>query len=101
MPLKKGTKIFLIVVGIIGLAFLLLNPRAIRIINIYTESVRLNSEIERLTTENQLLRDELDVVSKDADYQEFLARRELELISEGEVQYYFGKDKDKTKVEGK
>ncbi|MCK9582771.1 MAG: septum formation initiator family protein [Endomicrobiales bacterium] len=95
MPLKKGTKVFLIVGGILALAFFLFNARAIRIVSIYAESSRLRSDIERLKTENQLLRDELEVASKDSDYQEFLARRDLELISDGEIQYYFGKGKAK------
>lgn len=85
----------LIVGGILALTFLLFNARARKIVNIYAESSRLLSDIERLKTENQLLRDELEIASKDSDYQEFLARRDLELISDGEVQYYFGKGKAK------
>jgi len=100
MSRKQGKKWLFIVVGSILFAILLFNSTSRKIVSIYLESRHMSSEIERLTTENQLLRNELEVASKDSDYQEFLARKELDLISNGEVQYYFGKGKAK-KDEGK
>ena len=59
----------------------------------YWEIHNLKNEIAQLKKENSLLKQQIYLLEEDASYIERIARKELGLISSGEVEYRFEKEK--------
>ena len=69
--------------------FLFGNAGFRKMVRRYWEINRFQSELASLKKENVLLRKEVYFLEKDPSYIERIARRELGLISPGEVEYRF------------
>jgi len=59
----------------------------------YWEIHKLQNEIVQLKKENTLLKQQIYLLEEDTSYIERIARKELGLISAGEVEYRFEKEK--------
>lgn len=75
------------------LLFLFANPGFRRMIRRYWEISSLKGNIENLKKENSLLKQEIYLLEQDPSYIERIARKELGLISAGEVEYRFEPEK--------
>jgi len=73
--------------------FLFTNSGFRKLVQRYWELNRLGSELQQLKKENALLKKEIYLLEEDRTYIERIARKELGLISPGEVEYRFEKDK--------
>ena len=79
-------------IGIIGIVLLLLaNAGARKIYQRFWEMRTLKAALEQTKRENMLLRKEVYFLKNDPSYIEKMARRELGLVSQGEVEYRFKK----------
>ncbi len=89
MKFQRST---LVTIGIVGVSvFMLANAGARKIYQRYGEQKRLSAELEQLKKENVLLRKEIYFLETDPSYIEKMARRELGLVSQGEIEYRFKK----------
>jgi cell division protein FtsB len=81
-----------VIIGIVALIlFLLANGGSRTMFRRYWEMHRLRLELEQLKKENALLRKEAYFLEEDSSYIERIARKELGLVSSGEVEYRFKK----------
>lgn len=87
LPQRSGY----IIGGIVLVLFLFGNSGFRKMIQRYWEIHRLRAELEQLKKENTLLRKEVYYLEQDSSYIERIARRELGLVSPGEVEYRFKK----------
>lgn len=55
----------------------------------YWELSKLSAQLDQMKRENELLKKEIYLLKEDTSYIERIARRELGLISPGEVEYRF------------
>jgi cell division protein FtsB len=86
----KRSKLFTI--AVIGVAVILLaNSGARKVYQRYWELKNLSAELEQSKKENALLRKEIYFLENDPSYIEKMARRELGLVSHGEIEYRFKK----------
>jgi cell division protein FtsB len=78
---------------VIVLVFLFGNGGFRKMIRRYWEIHKLQNQIAQLKKENELLKQQIYLLEEDTSYIERIARRELGLISAGEVEYRFEKEK--------
>ena len=76
---------------VVLLVFLFGNNGFRKTVRRYWELNRLAAELEQLKKENTILKREVYYLEKDSSYIERIARRELGLVSQGEVEYRFKK----------
>lgn len=86
--------LILIVLAMLGLS-LLGDRGALRALQAYHHKQELEQQLTQLQAEQQQLREEIQLLRKDRDYWEQLARKELGMVREGELIYQFS-DKEKT-----
>ncbi len=91
--MKIPKKFVYIVVGGLIAAFLFGNSGFRRMLRRYWEINRLETEMSDLKKENGLLRKEVYMLQQDTTYIERMARKELGLVSQGEIEYRFKTDK--------
>jgi|AGTN01.3.fsa_nt_gi Septum formation initiator len=87
LPQRSGY----IIGGIVLVLFLFGNSGFRKMIQRYWEINRLEASLEQLKKENALLKREAYYLEHDPSYIERIARRELGLVSQGEVEYRFKK----------
>jgi cell division protein FtsB len=87
--MKFTRRNIVIIVGSLVLIWLLANEGFRTMIRRYWEIHRLNQELETLKKENISLRKEIYLLEGDQSYIEYIARRELGVISQGEVEFSF------------
>ena len=87
-----STKTIYTIIGVIVLLFLLLNEGSRKLVRRYWEIYKLKEQISQLQHENELLKKEIYLLENDSSYIERIARKELGLISPGEVEYRFKKE---------
>lgn len=87
--MKLSAKTIYVIIGIAVFAFLFANTGFRKMIRRYWEIHRLKFEIAELKRKNAVLRKEVYFLESDRSYIERIARKELGLISEGEVEYRF------------
>ena len=75
------------------LLFLFANGGFRRMVRRYWEIHELQGDIAQLKKENSLLKQEIYLLEQDPSYIERIARKELGLVSAGEVEYRFEKQK--------
>jgi len=78
-----------IIVGALVFIGLFANEGFRTVVRRYWEIHKLNRELENLKMENANLRKEIYLLENDQSYIEYVARRELGVISQGEVEYNF------------
>ncbi len=85
----KAQKRKLVLWVMIGLALVILtgNHSFWRLVKAYREKAGLEKTLSRLTAENQTLRQQIYVYEHDDNAIEKLAREELGLTKEGEIEY--------------
>ena len=79
--------------SILVFIFLFTNPGFRKMIRRYWEINSMASELQQLKKENALLRKEIYLLEEDPTYIERIARKELGLVSPGEYEYRFDKNK--------
>ena len=89
MKFKPGKWFIVIVAGVA--VVLLANSGARKIYQRYWELKSLGDELKQSQKENALLRKEVYFLENDPSYIEKMARRELGLVSKGEIEYRFKK----------
>jgi len=77
--------------GALLVAFLFGNAGFRTLVRRYWELNKLKGQIEDVKNENRLLRKEVYLLENDKSYIEHIARKELGLVSPGEVEYRFKK----------
>lgn len=87
LPQRSGY----IIGGVVLVLFLFGNSGFRKMIQRYWEINRLNASLEQLKKENSLLKREAYHLEHDPSYIERIARRELGLVSQDEVEYRFKK----------
>ena len=95
--MSKVLKIFLLSIGLLCLlaSWLAFGDRGL--IYVYKkdkERQEYLKKIEELKKENQKLMEEIERLSNDQDYIEETARRELNMVRDGEVIYRFANEKE-------
>lgn len=91
--MKIPRKISIIVgVGLV-VVFLFGNSGFRKMLRRYWEINHLQTELGNLKKESTMLQKEVYVLQQDKTYIERMARKELGLVSQGEVEYRFKKDK--------
>ena len=91
MLINPSHRVVYIVGIVLVLLFLFGNAGARKLVRRYWEMNRLQAELEQLKRENALLQKETYLLEQDSSYIERIARKELGLISPGEVEYRFKK----------
>jgi len=86
----KHGKLFIVIVAGVPVV-LLANSGARKVYQRYWELKTLGDELRQSQKENVLLRKEVYFLENDPSYIEKMARRELGLVSKGEVEYRFKK----------
>ncbi len=89
MKFKPGKWFIVIAAGVI--VVLLANNGARKIYQRYWELNTLGDQLRQAQKENVLLRKEIYFLENDPSYIEKMARRELGLVSKGEIEYRFKK----------
>jgi cell division protein FtsB len=80
-----------IIIGVLLLGILFGNAGFRTMVRRYWELGKLEKELDTLRKENLLLKREVYYLEGDSSYIERIARRELGLISPGEIEYRFKK----------
>ncbi len=92
-PVKKMFPPWLILIVLVMLGFALLGDRGVlRALQTYNHKQELEKQMYELQAEQQQLREEIQLLRKDRDYWEQLARKELGMVREGELIYQFSDD---------
>ena len=73
--------------------FLFTNAGFRKMLRRYWDMNRLQNELVQLKKENAQLKKEIYLLEDDPTYIERIARKELGLVSQGEIEYRFDKDK--------
>jgi len=73
--------------------FLFTNAGFRKMLGRYWDMHSLQNELAQLKKENSLLKREIYLLEDDSTYIERIARKELGLVSQGEIEYRFDKDK--------
>lgn len=87
--MKPSRRNILIIVGVLVFIWLFANEGFRTTIRRYWEIHKLSEELENLKMENANLRKEIYLLENDQSYIEYIARRELGVISQGEVEFNF------------
>ena len=99
--MKFPKKIVYIGGGCLIAAFLLGNGGFRTMLRRYWEINHMQAELGSLKKENALLQKEVYVLQQDTTYIERMARKELGLVSQGEVEYRFNSEKKDKKDSAK
>ena len=87
--MKFSRRNIFIIIGALVFVWLFANEGFRALVRRYWEIHKLNGELENLKMENANLRKEIYLLENDQSYIEYIARRELGVISQGEVEYNF------------
>lgn len=90
MKIKHNKAIYIVVVLVL-IVFLFGNEGFRKMIKRYTDVKKFSHEISRLKKEKALLKKEIYFLEQNTSYIEYMARKELGLISDGEIEYRFNK----------
>ncbi|OGS17319.1 MAG: hypothetical protein A2219_03560 [Elusimicrobia bacterium RIFOXYA2_FULL_50_26] len=89
---KNNSRRFVVyIIVALVMAFLFGNTGFRTLVRRYWELHKLNGQFGDLKKENRLLRKEVYLLENDKSYIEHIARKELGLVSPGEVEYRFKK----------
>jgi len=87
--MKLSRRNIFIIIGALVFIWLFANEGFRTVVRRYWEIHELNAELENLKMENSNLRKEIYLLENDQSYIEYIARRELGVISQGEVEFNF------------
>lgn len=87
--MKLSRRKIFIIAGALLLVWLFANEGFRTMVRRYWELHKLGNELETLKKENANLRKEIYLLETDQSYIEYIARRELGVISQGEVEFTF------------
>jgi cell division protein FtsB len=89
--MKLSRRTVYIIVGSIVLLILFGNAGFRTLVARYWEKHQLTIQVEQLKSENALLRKEAKLLEDNPTYMQRIARKELGVVSKGEVEYRFKK----------
>ena len=90
LPVKKMIPFWLILIVLAMFGFALLGERGtLRALQSYHHKQDLEQQLTALQEQKAQLREEIQLLQKDRDYWEQLARKELGMVREGELIYQF------------
>ncbi len=90
LPVNKMIPLWLILIVLVMFGFALLGERgALRALQSYQHKQDLEQQLAALQEQKVKLRAEIQLLKKDRDHWEQLARKELGMVREGELIYQF------------
>ncbi|MGM0567847.1 MAG: FtsB family cell division protein [Elusimicrobiota bacterium] len=89
---KSGYKFAYIAAGVAVIVTVFSYSNIRRIFSLYTKLRHYNRQIEEVMEKNRQLEKEIRLIKSEEGHLEFLARKKLGMIKEGETKYYIVED---------